>query len=214
MTKIIGLVGLIGCGKDTVGQHLVEHYGFTSLAFADPLKDCLCAIFGWDREMMAGRSAESRAWREQVDEWWARKLDIPHFTPRWAMQNIGTDVMRRLFHDQIWIINTERRILDTKGPVIITDGRFPNEIRMLRRLGGAVYRVKRGTDPQWFETAREANQGDQIARRRLADIYRIHESEWAWIGEELDGSIRNDSTLEQLFRDAVRITGVEDLTHA
>ena len=141
MKDILGICGFAGAGKDTVGQRLVENYGYTSIAFADPLKDALTAIFGWDRAMLSGRTPESRVWREQIDQWWANKLEIPHFSPRFAMQNFGTDVMRRTFHDQIWIINTEKRILDTDGPVVITDGRFANEIQMLRRLGGRIYRV-------------------------------------------------------------------------
>lgn len=198
MKEVIGLVGFAGSGKDTVGQYLVENYGFTSIAFADPLKDCLAAMFGWDREMLAGRHPDSRVWREEVDTWWANKLGIPHFTPRFAMQNIGTDTMRRTFHDQIWIINTEKRILEATGPVVITDGRFANEIRMMRRLGGKVYRVKRGPDPVWMDVAHNANQGDAIAVKQLNEVFKVHQSEWAWVGEELDGSIRNDGTLEDL----------------
>lgn len=214
MKTIIGLVGFAGCGKDTVGQHLVDTYGFTSLAFADPLKDCLSVIFGWDREMLAGRTPESRVWREQIDPWWAERLGIPHFSPRFAMQNFGTDVMRRVFHDEIWIINMERRLLDFDGPVVITDGRFANEIRLLRRLGGSVYRVRRGPEPVWMNIAVEANSGDQLARQRLNDVFKVHQSEWAWIGEALDGSIRNDGTLVDLYATAERITRVKELIGA
>lgn len=203
--KIIGLVGFAGSGKDTAGLRLVEKHGYTAMAFADPLKDCLCSIFGWDREMMSGRTAESRKWREEVDPWWANKLGIPQFTPRFAMQNFGTDVMRKVFHDQIWIINMERRILDAKGKIVITDGRFSNEIRMLQRLGGAVYRVKRGPDPVWMDAAQAANDGDQIARKRLNEVFKVHESEWAWVGEKLDGSIRNNDGLDELF---ARVDGI------
>lgn len=199
MNKVIGLVGLAGSGKDTVGQYLVEHCGYTAIAFADPLKDCLCGMFGWDRQMMSGRTPESRTWREQVDLWWAERLGIPHFTPRWAMQHIGTDVMRKVFHDQLWIINTEKRILEANGPVVITDGRFANEIRMMRRLGGLVYRVRRGPEPAWMDTARAANAGDPFAIQKLNDVHKVHQSEWAWVGEELDGAIRNDGTLEDLY---------------
>ena len=197
--NIIGICGFAGSGKDTVGQHLVEKHGYTAMAFADPLKDCHSSIFGWDREMLTGRTVESRKWREEVDPWWANKLGIPGFTPRFAMQNFGTDVMRKVFHDQIWIINMERRILDAKGKIVITDGRFSNEIRMLQRLGGSVFRVKRGDDPVWMETAIAANEGDQIARKRLNEVFKVHESEWAWIGEQLDGSIRNNDGLEKLY---------------
>jgi hypothetical protein len=200
MNKVIALVGFAGVGKDTVGQYLTEQYGYTPLAFADPLKDCLSVIFGWDREMLSGRTPASRVWREKVDPWWAERLEIPHFSPRFAMQNFGTDVMRRTFHDNIWIINMEKRIVDSEGPVVITDGRFVNEIRLVRRLGGAVYRVRRGPDPIWIDVARAANEGCQISRKRLDEVFKVHQSEWAWVGEDLDGSIRNDGDIFDLHK--------------
>jgi hypothetical protein len=205
--NMIGLVGFKGAGKDTVAMYLTELYGHQPIAFADPLKDCLCSIFGWERDMLSGRTLASREWREQVDEWWAKKLGIPHFTPRFAMQNFGTDVMRKSFHDQIWIINTERRILDARGPVVVTDGRFVNEIRMIRRLGGVVYRVRRGAEPVWLDDARAANSGDAMARKRLAEVYQVHQSEWDWIGEPLDGIIENDGDIESLHRNVERVIG-------
>ena len=199
MKEIIGIVGFMASGKDTVGQHLVDNFGYTSMAFADPLKDCLSTIFGWDRDMLSGRTPESRKWREEVDQWWASKLGIPHFSPRFAMQNIGTDVMRKIFHDEVWILNMEKRILSSENPVVITDGRFGNEVRLIRRLGGKVFRMKRGPDPVWMDLARDANQGDQLAIQRLNEVFRVHQSEWAWVGEELDGSIRNDGNLDDLY---------------
>jgi hypothetical protein len=199
MEAVIGLVGFAGSGKDTVGQYLVEHFGYKAQAFADPLKDCLCSIFGWDRDMLSGRTPESRLWREEIDTWWADKLGIPHFTPRFAMQNFGTDIMRRMFHDEVWLINMEKRLLEANGPVVVTDGRFSNEIRMMRRLGGRVYRVRRGPDPVWMDIARLANEGDQLARQRLGEVFKVHQSEWAWVGENLDGSIRNDGDIDDLY---------------
>jgi hypothetical protein len=199
MVKIIGLVGFAGSGKDTVGQYYVDNFGFKSEAFADPLKDCLSVLFGWDREMLAGRTPESRAWREEIDPWWADRLGIAHFSPRFAMQNIGTDVMRKVFHDQIWLINMEKRLMLSDDPVVITDGRFVNEIRLIRRMGGRVYRVKRGPDPKWMDTAKLAANGDQLAIQRLNEVFKVHQSEWAWVNEELDGVIRNDAGLPELY---------------
>lgn len=201
----------MSAGKDTVGNHLVEKHGFTSMAFADPLKDCLAAVFSWDRELLAGRTLKSRTWREEIDPWWADKLGIPHFTPRFAMQHIGTDVMRNLFHDQIWILNLEKRIRESEGDIVVTDGRFANELKMLRRVGGSVYRVKRGPDPVWMDVAREANEGNVLAKTRLNEVFRVHQSEWAWVGEDLDGSIRNDGEVEDLISNADRKFGLSTL---
>lgn len=160
--NLIALVGFIGSGKDTVGRHLVEEHGFRDMAFADALKDTCAAMFCWDRVMLDGKNPQSREWRNQVDPWWAAKLSIPHFTPRWALQNIGTEILRRHFNDNLWIHNVNRRIErireeDPQARIVLTDGRFPNELDMVRNLGGTIARVRRGAEPDWYATALRAN---------------------------------------------------------
>ena len=98
---IIGISGLIGSGKDTVANFLIEK-GFVKGSFADSLKDSVSAIFGWDRIMLQGDTVESRDWRETVDDWWSIKLGEPT-TPRSVLQKFGTDVCRNHFHSDIWI---------------------------------------------------------------------------------------------------------------
>ncbi len=195
---LIGLVGLKGSGKDTVGQFFEQQYGYTTISFADSLKDCVCAIFGWDRTMIEGRTPKSRAWREQNDPWWAERLGLDFFSPRIAMTSFGTDVMRHHFRDDIWILNTERKVNAVDGPVVITDARFPNELDMIRRLGGLVCRVKRGPDPDWKSAAIDALAGDTDARMAL-DHLQIHESEWLLIDTPTHVILNNDSTIAALY---------------
>ena len=38
---IIGLTGYARSGKDTVANYLVEHHGYTRVAFADAIRDAL-----------------------------------------------------------------------------------------------------------------------------------------------------------------------------
>lgn len=111
---IIGFVGLIGSGKDTCADILVSEGGFKRVSFATTLKDAVSAVFGWDREALEGNTEESRAWREEVDEWWAEKLGMPKLTPRWVLQYWGTDVLRKGFHDDIWIASLESKLLQMK----------------------------------------------------------------------------------------------------
>jgi hypothetical protein len=59
---------------------------------------------------MEGTTEESREWRETIDEWWSDKLMIQHFTPRWAMQNIGTELFRQHFNTDIWIFALEKKL--------------------------------------------------------------------------------------------------------
>jgi len=103
MTHIIGLVGLIGSGKGTVAELFSKAADCTTDSFAKPLKDLTASIFGWPRPLLEGDTSESRDFRETPDIFWSRKTGIPNFTPRLALQLIGTDVMRNHFHEDIWM---------------------------------------------------------------------------------------------------------------
>ena len=70
MRQIIGIAGLIGSGKDTVANHLINNHNFTSVKFADKLKDGVAAIFEWPRDLLEGDTDESREWRETPDPFW------------------------------------------------------------------------------------------------------------------------------------------------
>ena len=209
---IIGFVGLIGSGKDTCADTLVSEGGFKRVSFATTLKDAVSSIFGWDREALEGQTDESRQWREEVDEWWSEKLGIPELTPRWVLQYWGTDVLRKNFHDDIWIASLENRLLQMKQDAVISDVRFPNEIKMIKRLRGQVFRIKRGPDPEWWDTAVAQNSRAQQSKNsknlvmtdKMKDQYpEVHSSEYAWAGEKVDGVIENDGSIEDL-QQAVR----------
>jgi hypothetical protein len=200
---IVGFVGFISAGKDTAADYLVNLHEFRRDSFASTLKDAVAAIFGWDRTLLEGRTKEARAWREQVDAWWSKRLDLPNLTPRWVLQYWGTEVLRGAFHDEIWIASLENKIRKTQDNIVISDVRFPNEIHAIRNAGGIVIRIKRGPDPEWYEHAENYNNGSRslgwaIGRKYLEDLG-IHASETAWIGQPIDYTIHNDSSIENLF---------------
>ena len=144
---IIGVSGLISSGKDTVADYLVNTHGFSRIAYAGVIKDATAAIFGWDRTLLEGRTKQSREWREQTDQWWAKKLDMPHFTPRWVLQNFGTELFRKHFHTDIWIYAVEHRLMNSTDNIAISDVRFPNEIKSIKDSGGICIRSHRCEDP-------------------------------------------------------------------
>jgi hypothetical protein len=198
---IIGLVGFIGSGKGTVGDLLHTQYGYATDSFARPLKDAVAAIFGWDRDMLEGNTVQSRAWREVPDAFWSEKFGYP-FTPRQALQLMGTEAGRNVFHKQVWVISLLQR--NQGRDVVVTDVRFKNEVQALHDAGGIIVRVRRGPEPEWYETALNANQGDPVALASMMfSSPLIHSSEWDWIGSNINHTIYNDGRLADL-QDNVR----------
>ena len=200
---IIGVVGFISSGKDTIADYLVNIHQFRRESFANTLKDACAAVFQWDRELLEGRTKQSRAWREQRDEWWSNRLgrDI---TPRWVLQYWGTEVFRQGFHDDIWIASLENKLRKTTDDVVISDCRFPNEINAIKQAGGKVIRVVRGPDPEWYSVAEAVHAGPTHTAWSLSKTalskYNIHASETAWVGTNFDAVIDNNGTMDHLYR--------------
>jgi hypothetical protein len=202
---IIGICGLIGAGKDTIADYLVNIHQFRRESFANSLKDAVAHVFNWDRELLEGRTKQSREWREQPDPWWTTRLGQT-ITPRWVLQYWGTEVCRKGFHDDIWIASLENKIRNSKDDIVISDCRFPNEINAIKDAGGIVIRVVRGPEPVWFELAQTVNRGDKnniewrMSKNKL-NTYNVHASETAWIGTEFDAIIdNNEDGMDNLFK--------------
>jgi hypothetical protein len=208
---IIGVCGFIGSGKDTIADYLVNFHEFRRESFASTLKDAVAAVFGWDRTMLEGRTKEAREWREQVDPWWAARLDMPTLTPRWVLQYWGTEVCRKAFHDDIWIASLENKLRNSKDHVVISDCRFPNEISSIKNAGGQIVWVQRGVLPAWYQTAVDANQGSNVALNDLKRL-KIHASETAWVGTEFDAVIDNNSTIDALYQQAQTLVVSDQIT--
>lgn len=179
----------MGSGKGTVGEILAES-GFITDSFARPLKDAVSIIFDWPRKLLEGDTALSRKWREEPDAFWSEKFGRP-FSPREALQLMGTEAGRDVFHNDLWVISLINR---SKGKdVVVTDVRFQNEIKYIQDNGGIVIRVKRGEDPSWFDTVASTNYLSDDIIDSLP-----HRSEWDWVGCDFDHIITNDGTLQQL----------------
>jgi hypothetical protein len=201
---IIGVCGFIGSGKDTAADYLVNFHEFRRDSFAATLKDAVSAVFGWDRELLEGRTKQAREWREQVDPWWSDRLNMPNLTPRWVLQYWGTEVCRRSFHDDIWIASLEARLRNASDDIVISDCRFPNEISAIKNAGGKVIWVQRGVLPHWHDIASQANRGSTKAAEWLKQEG-IHASETAWVGTSFDAVIDNNGSIEDLYKQLAKI---------
>lgn len=184
---IIGICGLISSGKGTVADILVEK-DFIKLSFADALKDGVAAMFGWDRAALEGDTSNSREWREIPDTFWTQEMG-KEISPRLVLQLVGTECMRNGFFDGIWVSIVKQKLLQNPNANwVIPDTRFENEIDMIHSIGGKVWRVKRGQDPDWFNAYRENNVVPTD----------VHPSEYKWVRSEFDQVIENEGTLEDL----------------
>ncbi len=168
MSKIIvGLVARKQSGKDTVANALIRYHNYTQLAFADPL-----------REVALGTNPlvstdPPRYYADVLNEvgYEAAKRDYPEF--RRFLQNLGTEGIRSVDPD-FWVNKTIDRIHATSSNVVITDVRFPNELALIKELGGATVRV---------------------FRPGYSDIEPEHDSEGALDDADTDFIIYNDGPL-------------------
>lgn len=200
---IIGVCGLIGGGKGTVADMLVNDHGYEKISFADKLKDAVATMFDWDREMLEGANDSSRKWREQPDTFWTKETGR-EITPRLVLQLFGTDCMRQGFYDGIWVSLVKQKILaNPEKKFVIPDVRFPNEIKLIKELKGQVWQVRRGENPLWWATAISINKAEVTYEKNhsMHVVFpEVHISEWAWVNEDKDFDviIENNGTLKEL----------------
>jgi hypothetical protein len=169
---IIGLGYQARAGKDTVASHLVNHHSFVQESFAFPLKEFVGRqICGFNDKQLYG------AWKEVIDPEWG-------LTPRQMLQLIGTDALRKVVHDDFWVIPMKRKLKEhirNERHVVISDVRFMNEIALIKKLGGTVVRIDRtnpdkisGFDKHSSETELDYYDGwDDVLEnnRTLAELY-------------------------------------------
>ena len=97
--------------------------------------------------------------KSYTPELWAKYQKLKNHrlvkpTPRWFMQKLGTEAMRKITNPNIWINALFSDYDPTDDPHwIITDTRFPNEFEAVKDRGGITIKVERHTTSQaWQKT--------------------------------------------------------------
>ena len=192
--KIIGLAGLAGQGKNSVANIIAKNgINWELVSFAKVLKDAVSVMFGWNRDMLEGITVESRDWREKPDEYWSKRFGRD-FSPRIAMQEFGTNLIREQWLPDFWVAALERYIINSNKNILVTDCRYPNEMEMIKRLGGEIWLTNVGELPYYWNAVCEYNATGKINPDELVteeEILKIHRSERDWIKpvEEFDAFI-------------------------
>ncbi len=138
----VGFCGPAGAGKSTAAERLVQHWLFSRVRFAGPLKAMLLAL-GLDAEQVDGGRKEEPT------------PLLCGCTPRQAMQWLGTEWGRNLIGDGFWIeawraaVERERAQYGYASGfrplklIVADDVRFANEAKAIRDQGGIVVRIER-----------------------------------------------------------------------
>ena len=180
---IVGLHGFAQSGKDTIGQELVEKYGFERLSFADIIRE---GIYILNPILSHSPMGVTLRVKEVVDEYgweWAKK-NYPEV--RRLLQVMGTEVGRDLIYPAIWIDGVRNKMRN--GDYVITDVRFENEAEMIKsnREGLLVKIIRDGVGP-----------------------VNTHSSDSGLPDELFDLIINNDGSLEEFLESVEKIVSLK-----
>ena len=192
---VVGLTGYKGSGKNAVADILVRDYGFTAMAFADPLKRMLRnldPIIGYDlypgccpecddvpdvteiRMSDAAKfgfddqSLKHSPWAEEVRDLWER---------------FGTDVFREEDEDY-WVRKSAQAMAGSDAErIVFTDVRFENEADFI--IGLDSHHSGYYDSSLWW-VSRPGTFGGEHPAEQMAGL----------LGEEIH--ILNDGSLEDL----------------
>lgn len=173
--RLLALAGKAGSGKDTVADIIgLQHEGHViTCGFADRLKDGLYAMLGvrmWELD------------RAQKEAPIPHLRELGNISPRHLAQTLGTEWGRSI-HPNLWVHMMEQDMATHHAEVtIITDCRFPNEVKWVKSQGGTV----------WW-----------VGRDGIAPV-RAHASEDSIGPMDCDRTIANLGTIEDLERTVVR----------
>jgi len=189
-SRIIGVLGKKRHGKDTFAARLTEEHGFTRFAFADALREAALKLdpiikvkadeyhhfSGWAfREPLLLRLSEVVRYMG-----WERAKELREV--RRTLERMGVGV--RDLDEDFWVREVMRQVDAHRGPVVISDVRFPNEVAAIMARYGRTVRIVNPRVP--------VAEDEHISETALDDYRTTHE-------------IINKGSIEDLHRKADRV---------
>lgn len=140
MNKLIGIHSPAAQSGKSFAANVLAQHGFASMSFAEPIKR-----MGIEFLMSFGYEKDQAVRFVFVD----KEKFIPEIncTPRHMLQTLGTDWGRRCIDERIWLTSMQTRIAKNLRSgaigVVIDDVRFENEAKMIKDMGGEMWKIVR-----------------------------------------------------------------------
>jgi hypothetical protein len=117
-------------------------------SFADPIKEFCVHVLGIAHEQVYGTDEQKNSPTDYLWEKFPPSFNISQKTgnmsARDVMQIFGTDIMRNMFNNSIWVKACLRKIKRENPPIaIISDLRFPSELDTVLESNGYIIRLSR-----------------------------------------------------------------------
>lgn len=178
--RLISFSGALRSGKDAAADYLVGHFDFVKMGMSDVLNDVMMVLNPWtdldyERPRRYAEVVQIYGYTEAKKDPEVRRL----------LQVLGTEIGRNMLGENIWVDSMANRIRTALGEgedVVVTGVRFPNELQMIRSLGGK---------PVWINRPSE----------QAAPEHAAHASERSLDATHFAIQINNIGTLEDLYED-------------
>jgi dephospho-CoA kinase len=143
--NLICIIGNIGVGKSTVAE-IFKQNDYVELTFAEPVKQ-IGLILEFEQEELYG----SQEKKLKLNDFWG-------VSGREFMQQFATNIMRNelpkhinmnMDNKTIWVRLCQKKInnlLKQNKKIIVSDGRFPDEINMIKEMGGIIIKIVRNNN--------------------------------------------------------------------
>ena len=189
MPKLIAISGWKGAGKDTIGLHLMNEYGYRPISFAYELKNMVASNYGIERSWMDARDKKDMpimsmpaiptdAFSRAIHELLRDELSSGYWTPRALCILEGS--IKRSVYANYWVKKVVEYMLNDSHNYVITDMRYCNEADVLKMLIPSTLTLRVERADHYITT--------QDPSERDLDNYKF------------DRTVHNNGTIPDLFR--------------
>lgn len=205
--SVICFLGCKGSGKDHNAQKFILN-GYKKIAFADALRSVVWSILGYypidDKYKIVDKDRFTYSEFKKCNLFASRRIFnfIPFISEcveitsvRKILQNTGS-VFKELFGENYWTNIWYKKVLGYNGNVVVTDVRFPYEIRKILKLEKQGYNVMfiwcQYEHADWNKIMQDKHESEALSQF----IY-LHSCKY----KLYDGAVIDNKTIKKIIKD-------------